>query len=76
MDALPNEVRVFILTIVYALLGMVLLFIGYRVFDWLTKIGAIDVQEEVFRKSNTAAAILAGAFIIGLAIVILGAIHG
>lgn len=76
MDGLPNEVRVFIFTVIYAVLGMVLLFIGYRVFDWLTKIGAIDLQEEIFKKSNTAAAILAGAFILGLAIVILGAIHG
>ena len=73
MGALPNEVRVFIFTIVYALLGMVLLFIGYRVFDWLTP---TNLQEDIFKNGNVAAAILSGAFIIGLAIVILGAIHG
>ena len=71
-----HEIQVFVSTIVYALLGMILLYIGYRIFDWLTKIGAIDLQEEIFTKSNTAAAILAGSFIIGLAIVILSAIHG
>lgn len=76
MSTMSPEVRTFIFTVIYAVLGMVLLFIGYRVFDLLTKSGAIDLQEEIFKKSNTAAAILAGAFIIGLAIVILGAIHG
>jgi len=73
MAALPNEVRVFIFTIVYALLGMVLLFVGYRVFDWLTP---TDTQEDIFKNGNVAAAVLVGSFIIGLAIVILGAIHG
>ena len=73
MAALPNEVRVFIFSIVYALLGMILLFVGYRVFDWLTP---TDLQEKIFKENNTAAAILVGAFIIGLAIVILGSIRG
>lgn len=73
MPALPNEVRVFILSIVYAFLGMALLYIGYRVFDWLTP---TDLQEDVFKNGNVAVAVLVGSFIIGLAIVILGAIHG
>jgi uncharacterized membrane protein YjfL (UPF0719 family) len=73
MAGLPNEVRVFIFTIVYAILGMVLLYVGYRVFDALTP---TDLQEKIFKDGNVAAAVLAGSFIIGLAIVILGAIHG
>ncbi len=73
MPSLDNDVRVFILSIVYAVLGMVLLFVGYRVFDWLTP---TDLQEDIFKNGNVAVAILTGAFIIGLAIVILGAIHG
>jgi len=72
MIPLPNELRLFIFTIVYALLGMVLLFIGYRVFDWLTP---TDLQEKIFKEGNVAAAVLVGAFILGLAIVILGAIR-
>lgn len=72
MVALPNDVRLFIFTIVYALLGMVLLFIGYRVFDWLTP---TDLQEKIFKEGNVAAAILVGAFILGLAMVILGALR-
>ncbi len=73
MAALPNEVRVFIFTVIYAVLGMVLLFIGYRIFDWLTP---TDTQEDIFKNGNVAVAVLVGSFIIGLAIVILGAIHG
>ncbi len=73
MAALPNEVRVFIFTVIYAVLGMVLLFIGYRLFDWLTP---TDTQEDIFKNGNVAVAVLVGSFIIGLAIVIMGAIHG
>jgi uncharacterized membrane protein YjfL (UPF0719 family) len=70
---LVNDVRVFILSIIYAILGMVLLYIGYKVFDWVTP---TDMQKKIFEEGNTAVAITVGAFIIGLAIVILGAIHG
>jgi putative membrane protein len=73
VTTLVNDVRVFILSIIYAVLGMVLLYIGYRVFDWVTP---TDMQKKIFEEGNTAVAITVGAFIVGLAIVILGAIHG
>lgn len=73
MPPLENDIRVFILTVIYAVLGIVLLFVGYRIFDWLTP---TDLQEDIFKNGNVAVAILTGAFIVGLAIVILGAIHG
>ncbi len=73
LATLANDVRVFILSIIYAILGMVLLYVGYRVFDWVTP---TDMQKKIFDEGNTAVAITVGAFIIGLAIVILGAIHG
>jgi len=31
-----NDTRILIISIVYAALGMVLLYVGYRLFDWLT----------------------------------------
>jgi uncharacterized membrane protein YjfL (UPF0719 family) len=68
-----NDVRVFVLSIIYAILGMVLLYVGYKVFDWVTP---TDMQKKIFEEGNTAVAITVGAFIVGLAIVILGAIHG
>ncbi len=73
MPSLDSDVRTFILSIIYAFLGMVLLFVGYRLFDWLTP---TDLQEDIFKNGNVAVAVLVGSFIIGLAIVILGAIHG
>jgi uncharacterized membrane protein YjfL (UPF0719 family) len=69
----PSELRVFIVTLVYAFLGMVLLYIGYKAFDFMTP---TDLQSDIFDKGNMATAILAGSFIIGLAIVIGLAIHG
>lgn len=55
------------LSIIFAIIGFILLFVGYKVFDWLTP---TDLSDDIFRKGNVATAILAGAFIIGLAIVI------
>ncbi len=60
-----------VLSILFAVLGFALLFAGYRVFDWLTP---TDLNDDIFRKGNVAAALLAGAFVIALAIVIHAAI--
>lgn len=68
-----TDVRVLILSVVYAGLGMVLLYVGYRLFDWLTP---TNLQEDIFKNGNIAVAVLIGAFILGLAIVIAAAIHG
>jgi len=68
-----TDARVFVLSVVYAALGMVLLYLGYRLFDWLTP---TNLQEDIFKNGNVAVAILIGAFILGLAIVIGAAIHG
>ncbi len=60
-----------LLTILFAIIGFVLLFAGYRVFDWLTP---TDLADDIFRKGNVAAALFAGAFVIALAIIISHAI--
>ena len=72
MITLPNEVRLFVISVVYAILGMALLYGGYRVFDWLTP---TDMQKKIFADGNVAVAIIVAAFILGLAIVILGALR-
>jgi putative membrane protein len=59
------------LSILFAVLGFILLFVGYRVFDWMTP---TSLNSDVFEKGNVAAAILAGLFLIALAIVIHAAI--
>ena len=72
LPTLVGDLRIFILSLIYAAVGMLLLYAGYRLFDWLTP---TDMQKKIFDEGNTAVAITVGAFIIGLAIVILGAIH-
>jgi putative membrane protein len=68
MDKTVSDV---LLSALFAVLGFVLLFVGYRVFDWLTP---SDLSDDIFRKNNLAAAIFAGAFVIALAIIISHAI--
>lgn len=60
------------LSVLFALIGFALLFIGYRVFDALTP---TDLNKRVFEDGNVAAAILAGAFVLGLAIIVAMAIN-
>jgi len=59
------------LSVIFAIIGFILLFAGYKVFDLLTP---TDLSDDIFRKGNVATAILAGAFVIALAIVIAQAI--
>lgn len=61
-----------VLSLVFALLGFALLFIGYRVFDRLIP---SDITRCIFEEGNVAAAILAGAFVLGLAIIVAMAIN-
>ncbi|HMA37172.1 MAG TPA: DUF350 domain-containing protein [Chloroflexia bacterium] len=68
-----DEVRIFVISMIYAVVGMGLLYLGYRVFDWLTP---TDMQKKIFEEGNRAVAITVGAFILGLAIIIAAAIHG
>ncbi|HBN07656.1 MAG TPA: DUF350 domain-containing protein [Cyanobacteria bacterium UBA8530] len=57
-------------SVVYALLGMVLLMIGYKFFDLVNR---LDFTAEI-GKNNVAVAITVAGFFIGLAIVIAAAI--
>ena len=61
-----------VLSLVFAILGFILLFVGYRVFDALTP---TDLNKRIFEEGNVAAAILAGAFVVGLAIIVAMAIN-
>jgi putative membrane protein len=60
------------LNFVYAVLGVVLMFVSYRVFDWLTP--TIDYAAEL-RKGNVAVGIFIAALFLGIAIIIGGALN-
>jgi uncharacterized membrane protein YjfL (UPF0719 family) len=64
---------VFASTIVYALVGIAIFVIGFRLWDRMTP---VDVWKEIAEKHNIALAVLAGAIAIALAIIIGSAIHG
>ena len=61
------------LAIGYGFLSMAMLFVGYKIFDWLIP---YDIQKEIFENKNTAAAIFMGLVLVSIAIIILGGIHG
>ena len=60
-------------TLVYAGIGIVVLALGFIIWDKLTP---VDMWKEICVNQNNAIAILAGAMAIALAIIIAAAIHG
>ena len=66
------EWRIVGLNFVYAILGVALMFIAYRVIDWLTP--QVDFAEEL-KKGNIAVGIFIAAIFISIALVIGGALH-
>lgn len=54
-------------SVVFGLIGIGLAILGFKLFDWLTP---GNFQEEVLQKNNIAAAIVAGAFLIGVSLIV------
>jgi uncharacterized membrane protein YjfL (UPF0719 family) len=73
MEISANDVRIFVLSMFYALVGVALLFFAYKLFDWLTP---TDLNKAIFEEKNIAVAIAVGTFVIGVATIIAAAIHG
>jgi uncharacterized membrane protein YjfL (UPF0719 family) len=59
--------------LIFAVLGIVVAVVGYKVLDKCTP---GDLHKEIFENKNVAAAILAGAVILGLCIIIAAAMIG
>ena len=68
MDQIARNI---IVSIAFAVIGFGLLFLGYRVLDMLTP---ASMSKQIFEEHNMAAAVLAGAFVIALALVVAAAI--
>ncbi len=60
------------LNFLYAVLGVVLMFAAYRLFDLLTP--QVDFPDEL-KKGNVAVAIVIAALFLAIAVVIAGALH-
>ena len=66
------ELRVIGLNFLYAILGVVLMFVAYRVIDRLTP--QVDFPEEL-KRCNVAVAIFIAALFLSIAIVVAGALN-
>ena len=67
-----REAFLFASSIVYAILGGILLVVAYKALDWATR---HDLSRKIFEENNTAVAILAAGFLVALALIIAAAIH-
>ena len=54
-------------TVIFGLVGILLAVLGFKIFDWVTP---GDLGKEIIEKQNMPAAIVAGAMIIGICIII------
>ena len=64
---MPFDLKQFVLTLLYTFTGFAFLFFGYRLFDWLTP---GDAQHKIFEEGNVAVAVMKGAFVLAIAIVL------
>lgn len=60
-------------SVVYSFIGVVILLIAFIVIE---KITPENIRKELIEKGNIAVAIVAGAFILAIAVIISSAIHG
>ncbi len=67
MELLNNE---FVATVIYAILALVLMFVGYKIFDLITP---YNFAEEIKEKNSAVGAVIAAIFI-AVAIIIKAAI--
>ena len=65
------EWRIILLNFIYAALGVVLMFISYRLIDWLTP--EVHFPDEL-RKGNVAVSIFIAAIFLSIALIIGGAL--
>ncbi|MCZ8168602.1 protein of unknown function [Flavobacterium fontis] len=60
-------------SIVFSIIGIVILFIGYWILEKMTP---ENTWKEIVHNKNTALAIVMGALIIGISLIVSAAIHG
>jgi putative membrane protein len=57
--------------VIFATVGILLMVLGFKVFDWITP--KIDIQKELAERNNIAVGIVIGSVIIGVALVVAAA---
>jgi putative membrane protein len=69
MDTL---VRPLVASVIFGLVGLILIMVGFRLFDWMTP--RVDVQKELSERSNMAVSVVVAAMILGVSYVVAHAI--
>jgi uncharacterized membrane protein YjfL (UPF0719 family) len=65
------EWRIILLNFVYAAMGVIMMFLSYRIFDWLTPQVNFPVE---LKQGNVAVAIFIAAIFVSIALIIGGAL--
>jgi uncharacterized membrane protein YjfL (UPF0719 family) len=65
--------NVLVATLVYAVIGVVIMAVGFLLWDRLTP---VHLWQEISEKQNVALAILAGSVAIGISLIVAAAVHG
>ena len=60
-------------SVLYSFLGIAILVISFMLIEWLTP--KHNIRKEILEKQNIAVAVLAGFFMLAIAIIIASAIH-
>lgn len=60
-------------SVLYSFLGIAILVISFMLIEWLTP--KHNIRKEILEKQNLAVAVLAGFFMLAIAIIIASAIH-
>ncbi|MFM7322613.1 MAG: DUF350 domain-containing protein [Armatimonadota bacterium] len=70
--ARPGLLEEFMSTLVFGVVGIVLAIVGFKLFDLVIK---ADIEKEIFENGNRAAAMLAGAVVLGVCLIVAMTIH-
>ena len=62
-----------IAAVLYGLLGLGLVLLGFKLFDWITP--RMNIEKELAEKNNIAVAIVVGSIIIGVCYLVASVVH-
>ena len=68
----PSLIEGIVSTVLYGAIGIALAIIGFKLFDRAIH---ADIEKEIFENKNMAAAILAGAVVLGVSLIVAMTIH-
>jgi uncharacterized membrane protein YjfL (UPF0719 family) len=63
----PSLVEGIVGTLIFGSIGLVLAIVGFKLFDVVVR---HNIEQEIFEKNNMAAALLAGAIVLGVSIIV------